>query len=263
VSLCTSSDSDVVSVVLFGSAAKGGFSAGVSDVDAIIVLGDGATPQARIRLSDQVTQLEVSYGLRAPAGRAKTALERFAERAGGHALSSFVCTRGDVLSGDVMRVFGLRRVEALLVDRIVFASVIGSAVTVWGEDLLPHVPVLPVRRLDVMKAFFALANQALLSIAAFSALPDATRYAMGTLKRSLHSCFFCYHLRTASLEEEVAFFSRGRRGDQTLAELLELRKEYRPSFAFVLRCLPTLARLHWRTARDNTFPRTVRRAPRE
>jgi hypothetical protein len=252
-----------VSVVLFGSAAKGGFAGGVSDVDAIVVLDDGATAGERNRLLEQVSLLEVSHGLRPPAGRPKMALETFAERAGGNALSCFVCARRDLLSGDAMRVFGLRRVEALLVDRIVFANVIASAVTVWGEDLLSHVPVPPVRRLDVMKAFFAFANQALLSIAAFSALPDATRYAMGTLKRSLHSCFFCYHLRTGTLEEEVAFFGRGRREDRTLAELLELRKEYRPSFAFVLRCLPTLARLHWRTVRDNDFPRTVRSAPRE
>jgi hypothetical protein len=36
-------------------------------------------------------------------------------------------------------------------------------------------------------------------------LPDATKYAMGTLKHSLHRCFFCYHQRTATLEEEVAY----------------------------------------------------------
>ncbi len=251
-----------MSVVLFGSAAKGSFSAGVSDVDAIIVLADGATPRERICLSDQISLLEVSYRLRAPAGRARTTLESFAERAGGHALSSFVCSRIDLLSGDVMRVFSLRRVEALLVDRIVFASVIASAVTVWGEDLLPHVPVPPVRRLDVIKAFLAFANQTLLSLACFLALPDATRYAMGTLKRSLHSCFFCYQLRTASLEEEIAFFDRNRGQDRTLAELLALRRQYRCSFSFVLRCLPTLARLHWRAAWDNEFPLAPRLLPR-
>jgi hypothetical protein len=32
--------------------------------------------------------------------------------------------------------------------------VILSAVTIWGEELLPRVPLLPLRRLDVFKACF-------------------------------------------------------------------------------------------------------------
>jgi hypothetical protein len=246
-----------VSVVLFGSAAKGGFSGGVSDVDVIIVLEDGATGADRNRLFDEVSRLEVTHGLRAPAVRRKTALVAFAERTGGHGFSSFICTRSELLSGAVAKVFGLRPVEALFVDRIVFANVIVSAVTVWGEDLLPRVPVPPVRRLDVFKAYFAFSNHVLMSVVAFAVLPDATKYAMGTLKRSLHSCFFCYHLRTASLEEEIAFFNRKLGDDPTLGKLLALRKQYGRSLGFVLRCLPTLTRLHVRTAWDNKFPLSV------
>lgn len=252
-SLGTSGGRSLVSVVLFGSAARGGFSPGVSDVDALIVVRDGATRDERRLLAEQVSLLEIAHGLRPPPGRAKTALERFAERTGGHGLASFVCTRSDLMSGEAMKVFGLRRVEALLVDRIVLASVIASARTVWGEDLLPHVRVPPVRRLDVLKAFLAFANQALLDVVAFPVLPEATLYAMGTLKRSLHSCFLAYRHGTAPLEEEVAFFDPGRR-DRTLVELVALRRHYRRSFSFVLRCLPTLVRLHWRTAWDNAFP---------
>src|SRR5215813_5479168 len=78
----------------------------------------------------------------------------------------------------------------------------------------------------------------------FPVLPDATKYAMGTLKHSLHSCFFCYHRRTAALEEEVQFFNRRLGESRTLGELLSLRRGYRKSFGFVIRCLTTLARLH-------------------
>jgi len=60
------------------------------------------------------------------------------------------------------------------------------------------------------------------------------------------------------LEDEVAFFSQRMGASRTLAELLSLRRQYRRSFAFVIRCLPTLARLHLRTARDNQFPRRER-----
>ncbi len=72
-----------------------------------------------------------------------------------------------------------------------------------------------------------------------------------------YSCFFCYHQRTATLEEEVEFFTGRLRGSRTLVELLALRRQYRRSFPFVVRCLPTLARLHLRTARESAFPRAA------
>jgi hypothetical protein len=80
---------------------------------------------------------------------------------------------------------------------------------------------------------------------------------MGALKHSLHSCFFCYHRRTTTLEDEVAFFNQRLGTSRTLVELLSLRRQYRPSFAFVMRCLPTLARLHLLTAQDNRFRRAA------
>ena len=110
---------------------------------------------------------------------------------------------------------------------------------------------------DVFKALFGFSSQVVLSVATFPVLPDATKYAMGALKHSLHSCFFCYHQRTTSLEDEVAFFNQRLGTSRTLVELLSLRRQYRRSLAFAIRCLPTLARLHLRTARDNRFPRAA------
>ena len=248
----------LVSVILFGSVASGGFLE-TSDVDLIIVLPDEATPEDRRRLRGAVADLEITHGLRLPSSRRKNHLELFAEHAGGDAHSCFVCTRGDLMSGDVARVFGLWAIERLFVDRIVLASVIVSAKTVWGEELLPVVPLPPLRRFDVFKALFGLAGLILLSAAAFPVLSDATRYGMGALKHSLHSCYFCYHLKTAPLNDEVEFFNSrlGRSG--TLLEMLNLRRKYHRSFAFLLRCIPVLFRLHIRAARDNQFPRSVAR----
>ena len=248
----------VVSVILFGSAAAGGFSDPVSDVDLIVVLDDDATPAMRRRLSEDIVRLERAHGLRpASAAADDSGIRRRIERAVGHGFSGFVCTRSDLISGDVARVLSLSPLEKPFVDRIVFASIIASAATVSGEDLLPNVPVLPVRRLDVLIALFGLSNQVVLSALVFPVLHDATRYAMGALKHSLHSCYFCYHGRTAALGEEVAFFSRRMRATRTLLDLLALRGEYRHSFGFVMRTLATVVRLHVRTALDNQFPIAV------
>jgi predicted nucleotidyltransferase len=252
-------ENSLVSVILFGSAASGAFSES-SDVDLILVVPNEADLEDRRRLREAVSDLEVSHGLRLPASRRKNLLEIFAEHAGGEAHSCFLCTRDDLISGDAARVFGLRAAERLFVDRIVLASVIVSAKTVWGEELLSLVTLPPLRRLDVFKALFGLAGLTLLSVVAFPVLPDATRYAMGALKHSLHSCYFCYHLRTAPLDAEAAFFNVRLGRDRTLQDLLNERKEHHRSFAFVLRCVPILFRLHLRTMRDNRFPRAVARA---
>ena len=254
VQTCAQDQAALVSVVLFGSAAKGGFSGDVSDVDLIIVVSDAAPRTQRRRLAEDVGRLEALHGLRPATTHSPGRLRTFIERVMSHGFSCFVCTRSDLISGDVARVLGVQPLEAPFVDRIVFASIVASAVTVWGEDLLPQVVVPSVRRLDVFKALLTFSNQVLLSAVAFPALPDATKYAMGALKHSLHSCFFCYHQRTAAVAEEVDFFQRQMGPSQTLVELLALRRKDRRSFAFVIRCLPAIVRLHVRTARDNRFP---------
>jgi predicted nucleotidyltransferase len=257
VQTCARDRAALVSVVLFGSAAKGGFSGNVSDVDVIIVVSDAASRAERLRLGEEVARLESLHELRPATSDSPNRLRARVERAVGHGFSCFVCTRSDLISGDVARVLDLRPWEAPFVDRIIFASIVASAMTVWGEDLLPQVPVPPLRRLDVFKAFFGFSSQVLLSAVTFPVLPDATKYAMGALKHSLHSCFFCYHRRTTTLEDEVAFFNQRLGTSRTLVELLSLRRQYRPSFAFVMRCLPTLARLHLLTAQDNRFRRAA------
>ena len=63
---------------------------------------------------------------------------------------------------------------------------------------------------------------------------------------------------TKGTEQEVAFLQQRIGQSRTLEQLLDLRRHYAPSFAFVVRCLPTLVRLHAHTALDNSFPRDIR-----
>ena len=253
---CGGSGRALVSIVLFGSLATGGFSAKASDVDLILIVSDGTSEEDRRRLREAVECVEALHGFRENDGP-QSSLEAFVEKVTANVRSFFICTRSDLLSGRVERILDLRPSQALFVDRVVIPSIVTSAVTVWGEDLLSQIPMLPIRRFDVFKAFFGFSSQALLSVAVFPLLPGATRYAMGTLKRSVHNCYFCYHGRRASLEEEVNFFQRQLGPFSTLAHLLALRGEYRRSFAFVIGCVPTLVRLHLRTAFDNRFPREI------
>ncbi|MBV9507657.1 MAG: nucleotidyltransferase domain-containing protein [Acidobacteriia bacterium] len=245
----------LVSVVIFGSAVIGGWSDTVSDVDVILILPDGVLQADRNALREKVERIETSHGLRRDSGFPKGALERLVDRITANVRSFFICTRGDLLSGSIGRILDLPSSQAVFVDRAVLANIVASGKTVWGEDLLSRIPVAPIRRFDVLKAFFGLFSQALLSASVFPLLPGATKYAMGALKRSVHNCFFCFELRRASLEEEIGFFTRRGGPKGALIQLLALRRDYRESFTFVLSCIPTLVRLHLRTAIDNRFPR--------
>lgn len=245
---CVRTGHPPVSLIVFGSAAKGGFSE-ASDVDLIVVVRDETTESERRRVSDAIGEVEIANGFR-PLRAATSAFQRRVERAAGHLFPCCVCTRADLLSGDAARVLGLRRWEAPFLDRIVFASIIAAATTASGDDLLPRLAVPPIRRVDVLKSWFGLSSRIVLSANTFLVLADATRYAMAALKHSAHSCFFCYHGRTVALEEEIEFFERRLGPQPALRELVALRRAYHPSFLFVLRCAPAIARLHFATARD-------------
>jgi hypothetical protein len=244
---CAGGECAPVSVILFGSAAAGGFSGAVSDVDVILVLPDTAGPGCQPRLRAAVKQLEIKHGMGTACAQPLGRLESLVNRVTGNDHSLFVCMRRDLLSGDPGRMLDLKPAQAFFVDRVVISSIVFSAVTVGGEELLAQINLPPIRRLDVFKAFFALFNQMLLAAGLFPFLSGPTGYAMGALKRSVHNCYSCCQGRWAALDEEIDFFQRKRR-IPALDQLISLRRGYKESFGFVLRCFPALARLHLRTA---------------
>jgi predicted nucleotidyltransferase len=266
IAVCEAANGQIVSLVLFGSAATGGYAGQTSDVDLLLVVRDDVDAAFRGHLRDQVAKLERMHGLAKPrdtrastlAGAITAALTSFADRVTANVRAFFICTRADLLSGDPARIFDIPRRQAQFVDRGAIPSIVASGRTIWGEPLLDRVPLPPIRRMDVAKAFFGLFNQVLFSAAMYPLLPRATKYAMDALKRSVHNCYFCHHARMAPLATEVAFFEERYGRDRVLERLLVLRKEYRPSFGFVLSCLAALVRLHRRTALDLPFPRATR-----
>jgi hypothetical protein len=266
IGICEGANGRIVSLVLFGSAATGGYTGRTSDVDLLLAVRDDADAAVRIHIREQVATLEVTHGLAKPqdsrsrtlAGAIAAALTAFADRVTANVRAFFICTRADLLSGDPARILDIPRRQAHFVDRAAIPSIVASGRTIWGEPLLGRVPLLPIRRMDVAKAFFGLFNQVLFSAAVYPLLPRATKYAMDALKRSVHNCYFCHHARTAPLVTEVAFFKERYGPDRTLERLVVLREQYRPSFGFVLSCLAELVRLHLRTALNLQFPRAPR-----
>lgn len=132
----TAGDRALVSLILFGSAAIGGFSETVSDVDMILVLPDDAAPETKMALREIVADLELRHGFREDPPRPPGVLEKFVDKVTANGHSFFVCTESDLLSGDVARLLGLPPAQAVFVDRAVLPSIILSGKTVWGRNLL-------------------------------------------------------------------------------------------------------------------------------
>src|SRR3954471_12620934 len=160
---CAELASEVVSVVLFGSAAIGGYSAAVSDVDLLVVLRDGVTSEDRRRICDTISEVERQCGVAKRRSYRQNALDALADRITADIRTFFVCTRADLLSGNPGRILSISPAQNFFVDRVAIPSIVLPGITVWGEDLLGRVPLPPIRRLDVGKAFFGLFNQVLFS----------------------------------------------------------------------------------------------------
>jgi predicted nucleotidyltransferase len=96
---CADGGRALVSVVLFGSAAIGGWVETVSDVDLILVVPDCATDEDMDRLRSEVERIEILHRLRSHSAHGQPALEKFLDRVTAHDRTFFICTRGDLLSG--------------------------------------------------------------------------------------------------------------------------------------------------------------------
>lgn len=252
---CAEDGRALVSVVLFGSAAIGGWVESVSDVDLVLVVPDTTASEAIDSLRKEVGRIEALQRLGSEVSHGQAALERFFDRLTARDRTFFICKRSDLLSGNIGRILCMHPFQAIFVDRTVLANFVDSGITIWGEAMLPLISVARIRRFDVFKGLFSLLPMTILCAAIFPLHPGMTKCAMGLLKGSIHSCFFCYELRRAPLEEEIRFFERRLGPNRTFKRLLDLRREYRSSFPFVARCIPTLVWLHFRTAIDNRFPR--------
>lgn len=249
---------EIVSIMIFGSAAKGGFSP-VSDVDLLIVLADEVPWNEKVRLKHELGALEFEHKLRERPKSNKESILTVVDRVAAQFKSQFVCYKRDFISGNSAAVFGINRVlESLFLStRIAFANDVISAKTVWGEDLLSQVRVPLLTKAHLVKNFVGLLLFNACAMGVFPVLPNATKYSMSALKWMLHTCHFCVTLKSSTVQEAVAFFQQEIEGDATLPELLSLRSHYRRSWRFVKGCCGTIVRLYCVTVREAAFPISI------
>ncbi len=141
VSLAQKESDAVVSVVLFGSYVKGGFSER-SDVDVILVVRDDLHQTDLRRLEQALERQENAFGFSQSEKSLRGRLYSALLRPTGMFSSHFVTKESDLVGRDFSRIFSTSRVVASIIapSDIVLASVFSSARTVFGRNLLTSLP---------------------------------------------------------------------------------------------------------------------------
>lgn len=251
---------DLLSLIIFGSAVKGEYQPDLSDVDTIFVISDKTSKEDKIRINKELDELEYKHSFRKKNGSVVDAVYKRAEDITGMYISHFVCYRKEFLSAKFSKVFNVNLLlcKIFAPTDVVWASVIKSATTLWGENLLEKVSLSYVTKNQIRKS--RMMNLALCVSAFLSYIihPDATKYAMESVKWSLQTCYFGYTLEPVTTKKAILFFENEGYKNTTLNELLELRNKYRKSFRFIRGSFKVIRDLHNKTIRENTFPKKIK-----
>lgn len=250
--------SEIVSIMIFGSVAKGGCSP-VSDVDLLVVLADEVPRKEKKRLEHDLAALELEHKLRERPNSKKEFVRAMVDRMAAQFKSYFVCYKKDFVSGNSAAVFGINPVleSLLMTTRIAFANVVMSARTAWGEDLLSQVRIPSLTRGHLTKMCVELLGFNAGALGVYPVLTNATKYSMSALKWMLHTCHFCITLKPSTIEQEIEFFRARLEMDATLPALLSLRRDYKPSLRFVIGCFGAIVRLYSVTVKEAVFPISI------
>ncbi|RLM68349.1 nucleotidyltransferase domain-containing protein [Halorubrum sp. Atlit-26R] len=240
-------DESVVSVLLFGSVVTGEATA-ISDIDLLVVLGDGVSETDReavrseiVRLAEKHLDIEQERG---------NQVEHVVDRATGMFRSGFVVTESDIECGRFHDIFNTSRLAyALAPWRTVLRAVFTQTEAIYGPRVAPDWSgVTPPearrgRELARSAGMSTLLAAAQLVYAFVS--PRAVRYAMEAHKWTLYNCAF--HL-TGSRAPTLAAASDTVPGIARLDKwLLDLRETPRVDRLYLLFVAPYVALVHVRT----------------
>lgn len=202
--------SKIISILLFGSYAKGYADPERSDLDLIIVLDD-AVSQKRIAKIDRIVEgLEMTQGFTKPSKTRIERLFRAVERATGMFASHFVCRKSDILKGDFKRVFSISRTfgRILAPSKLVFNAVLSHVVPVFGDDISSK-----IRRhdLDIKQWLRSLLMCFLLSFSGFLAFlldRKAERFMQEAAKWSLLNTYYYANRQSPPFQKIIKAFSK-------------------------------------------------------
>ncbi|TET91700.1 MAG: nucleotidyltransferase domain-containing protein [Methanomassiliicoccales archaeon] len=236
----------VISVILFGSAVKGGFSKEVSDFDMIIVVDDDVSSRQVSVLDSKVQSLVEKHGIASSTAKGFKGIPQFIMAQTGMFTSQFICRRRDFISGTFTRIFSANPLLAKLLSPSgqVLGGVLKGSKTVHGEDLASEVKVAKPTNLDVMKSLIM--NELLVGLSLFyyPLTENATKLAMEATKWSAHMAGYMTTGESKSLAEAVEVLASKGISLDHLKRLEKLRRNYGPDLSFIFSAPKAIAGIH-------------------
>ena len=78
------------------------------------------------RLRGEIERIEIAHGLCSHSAHGQPALEKFLNKVTAHDRSFFICTRGDLLSGNIGRILRVHPSQAIFLIQLVDVSNLGT-----------------------------------------------------------------------------------------------------------------------------------------
>ncbi len=196
------------SIILFGSAVKGGFNDRVSDVDLLIVLDDGVGGGVRraalsLMFSVQRFFFKLDYS---------SFLDRllyFFEAGTGLFKSFFICFERDLFSKCFHRVFNVNRFLSCFIapGRLVLNSVFSNCRVLYGRSYDFKQFNAGLNFFQIVKSFILCSLLFFFSIIV-NCFKPAWRYFYTSVKWSLLNCYFYLTGRSVDAKTALSFFKK-------------------------------------------------------
>ena len=246
------------SVILFGSAAIGQFSEGISDVDLVLVVSDETPKQLVEKLDSELQRFEENHG---PVRQRSRFLKAFAYRT---ALfrSHFIVREVTLRSLDRRQLFNQARGFSLPLGRLLFflapvdlvlRNVLRGAVVVHGENLISSFRLPAPGHSSFVKSFLVSIAISLFGAVASVLFVDGTMFSLQSFKWFLLD-LQSYHSNGSSGVLEAVRLAESFQPSPILDQFTSLRRRYARSVSFSLLCPVYLAALFLRTSRIQRRP---------
>jgi hypothetical protein len=238
---------ELISILLFGSAVKGGFVEGVSDFDMIIVVDDGMTSGEMNDLASEVERASSEHDMVGSTSEGFRGIPRFIMRESGMFVSYFICREGEFVSADFSRIFHTNPLLMKLIvpKGIVFGNVLKGLERVYGKDVVSVARMPRPTKLDILKSVVMNELLVLLSLIYHPFTQDATKLAMEATKWSVFTASYWMTGESRSLSEGIGILSEEGISAEHLRRLDELRKEYRRDWSFAFSTLKEIPKIHF------------------
>ncbi len=196
------------SIILFGSAAKGGLTSRISDVDFLIVLDDRVASSA-IRAAVSFMFTLQKYFFKSDDSSSLSRLLYFFEAGTGMFKSFFICFERDLLSTCFHRIFDVNRFLSwfMVPSKLVLNSIFSHSRVVYGKNYDFKNFIRETTFFQIVKSFI-LCSFLYLFFIIVNCFKPVRRYLYESVKWSLLNCHFYLTGRSVKVKDTVSFFKK-------------------------------------------------------